>query len=168
MTICPGTFAGKMIIMKNVLVAFSFLLLLTSCSEQRTHTVNKDEIFRQTKAVNDASLMGHVQKDAARITAAYAQDAIVFPPGGAEPVIGKAAIDSYYVRGVAGADSVLGVSTSNIYFDVTDENNAVEAGRYTMSYKPAGADKAVEIKGTMLIVWIKIGGLWKIQLDMWH
>jgi ketosteroid isomerase-like protein len=149
--------------MKNLLLITFLLTLVGTVSAQKA-----DAIFKFTKAANDASLQGHIERNVDKICAVYADDAIILPPGGVEPIRGIKAIREYYAEGFKGG-RVLNVSTENISFEVINAKNAVEVGRYTMIYKAANAEKEIEIKGTMLIQWEKNKrGEWKIKLDMWH
>lgn len=149
--------------MKQILlVAFVLAAFGTIAAQKR------ESVFEATKAVNDASLRGHVERDVEKIVAAYAPDAIVLPPGGVEPLRGLAAIRDYYAKGFDGG-RVLRVTTENLSFEALDARRAVEVGRYTMLYRAAGADRDTVIKGTMVIQWEKNKrGEWKIKLDMWH
>lgn len=149
--------------MKTVVLIALLLAIVGTASAQ-----DKDRIFKQTKAANDASLQGHVERNVDKITAVYTDDAIILPPGGVQPVQGIKAIRDYYTKGLEGG-RVLKVSTENISYEVIDASRAVEVGHYTLVYKADNAEKETEIKGTMLIQWEKNKhGEWKIKLDMWH
>jgi ketosteroid isomerase-like protein len=129
---------------------------------------DKNKVFKQTKAANDASLQGHVERNVDKIIAVYTDDAIILPPGGVQPIQGIKAIRDYYTKGIE-AGRVLSVTTENLSYELIDAGHAVEVGRYTMIYKASNAEKEAEIKGTMLIQWKKNkSGEWKIKLDMWH
>jgi ketosteroid isomerase-like protein len=149
--------------MKRILLA-ALLLTITSVAAAQ----DKDKIFKLTKAANDSSLQGHIERNVEKIVAVYADDAIILPPGGVEPVKGITALREYYRKGLQGG-RVLKATTENISYEVIDSRRAVEVGRYTLVYKADNAEKEIEIKGTMVIQWEKNKrGEWKIKLDMWH
>lgn len=130
--------------------------------------MNKEKIFKETKAANDASLQGHLEKNVTKISQVYADDAILLPPGTTEPIRGKEAIIRYYMEGLKNGSS-LAITTENIAYEVIDERHANEVGHYTILYRANGSDKDIEIKGTMLICWEKNAkNEWKIKFDMWH
>lgn len=141
--------------------------MMSSCNE-RIKRLNKDEFFQQTKMVNDTSLQGHIEKNVRKIISAYSNDAIVLPPGGIKPIEGMENIRAYYQNSVNGEGRTVEISTSNIRYDVIDENNATELGSYVIRYQPNDTPALTEIKGEMLIVWKRVEGKWKIYLDMWH
>lgn len=149
----------------------TFVLLLSlsswACSpiEQKGDTA---AIFKQTKAANDASLQGHIEKDAKKIVAVYTDDAIVLPPGGVKPIVGIDSIRKYYQQSLAGPGRSVSIKTENIRFDVSSETDATELGRYVIDYQASDTSAVTPIKGEMLIVWKKVDGQWKIYLDMWH
>jgi len=150
---------------------FSFvcaLFFLFSACRETPALPDKQAIFQQTKAANDASLQGHIEKDAAKISRVYTDDAILLPPGGAAPIVGKSAIEAHYAKGVAAPGNTLKIETENIHYEVIDEDNAQEVGRYSILFQADSTQKPIEIKGEMLIAWRRVGGVWKIKLDMWH
>ena len=151
--------------MKQTIV-FLIAIILFSCKSQ--NKPNKDQIFKLTKAANDESLKGHIEKNIEKIAAVYSNDAIVLPPGGVNPIVGIDSIKSYYTKGLAGTGRSIEISTENIRYDVLDENNATELGKYSIKYKASDTSTITTFKGEMLIVWKKINSRWKIYLDMWH
>ncbi len=145
-----------------LLVATIFI----SCNNNST--MNKDEIYKLTKAANDESLKGHIEKNVDKITAVYTNDAVVLPPGGVKPIVGIDSIKSYYKKGLEGIGRSTEIITETLRYDVANENNATELGKYIIKYKASDTAAITEFKGEMLIVWKKIDGQWKIYLDMWH
>jgi ketosteroid isomerase-like protein len=148
-------------------IVFAFIIISCSCN-QNTKNINKEDIFKQTKAANDESLKGHIEKNADKIIAVYTKDAVVLPPGGISPIISIDSIKTYYKKGLEGTGRSIEIKTDNIRYDVIDENNATELGKYLIKYKASDTSAISEFKGEMLIVWKKIDGKWKIYLDMWH
>lgn len=153
--------------MKKTISFILLAVLVISCATETART-SRDEIYKLTKQANDESLKGHLEKNADKITAVYHPDAIVLPPGGVAPLIGIDSIKTYYARSVQGSGKTLDITTENIRYDVSDENNAVELGKYVIRYQSSDTSTVTEFKGEMLIVWKKIEGKWKIYLDMWH
>jgi ketosteroid isomerase-like protein len=153
--------------MKQVTILLLYATFLFSCNSAKQNP-NKDEIYKLTKAANDASLQGHIEKNIDKITTVYTADAIVLPPGGEKPVVGIDSIKSYYKKGLEGVGRSTAITTENIRYDMADENNATELGKYVIKYKASDTSSITEFKGEMLIVWKKVDGQWKIYLDMWH
>lgn len=153
--------------MKCLITMLLTTTVILSCNTS-IQKPGKNEIFKQTKAANDASLQGHLEKNADKITAVYTDDAIVLPPGGKKPIIGIDSIKAYYKKGLEGTGQTTAITTENIRYDVADGNNATELGKYAIKYKASDTSAITEFKGEMLIVWKKIDGQWKINLDMWH
>lgn len=144
----------------------SVLILLVATAA--AFSQDKDAIFKLTKAANDASLQGHVERNVERIVAVYTDDATLLPPPGGEPIMGIRSIRDYYTKGMRGG-RVLKVDTENISYEIVGTGHAIETGRYTLHYKADDAEKETVIKGQMLIVWKKNkNGEWKIKYDMWH
>ncbi|MCW5922875.1 MAG: nuclear transport factor 2 family protein [Saprospiraceae bacterium] len=129
---------------------------------------NKEEVFKLTKAANDASLQGHIEKNADKIIAVYTEDAVVLPPNGVKPIIGLDSIKRYYQNSLKGEGKSIEITTENLRFDVIDQNNATELGKYNIKYQASDTSAVTVFKGEMLIVWKKQNGQWKIYLDMWH
>jgi hypothetical protein len=151
--------------MKKVWIGF-VLIFHYQVSLNAQH-VKKAEIFAQTKAANDLSLQGHIEKNASKITEVYTDDAMILPPGLPAPIRDKKEIFKYYVNGFSSGTS-LRITTDTLRYDVIDENHAIEVGIYTILYETNGAKDLSEIKGTMLIFWERQKGAWRIKADMWH
>jgi ketosteroid isomerase-like protein len=153
--------------MKQFLIALAATVIFTACDNQKTKP-NKAQIMKLTKAANDASLQGHIEKNSEKIAAVYTNDAIVLPPGGLKPIIGIDSIKAYYSKQMQGTGRSTDIQTSDIRYDVIDEFNTTQVGNYNIKYKNSDTSSVVEFKGEMLIVWKKINNQWKIYLDMWH
>jgi ketosteroid isomerase-like protein len=103
-------------------------------------------------------------RDAKRVAAFYADDAIAYPPG-APMAVGKAAAEKVWEGAFADPSYKLSWKTSHA--------EAVGAlgytsGTYEESYKGPG-DKTVSGKGKYLCVWKKQkDGSWKALHDMWN
>ncbi|MDN5204313.1 DUF4440 domain-containing protein [Fulvivirgaceae bacterium BMA10] len=147
---------------------FMIMVLSTQLSMAQEPEDLAKSVQKETKAVNDASLKGHLEKNIDKICAAYAADAILLPPGGIEPIMGIEQIRSFYLKSFK-QGSVLEVSTKDISFELTAPGHANEIGSYFMIYQNTGSNDKVKIEGNMLIVWEQDEhGEWKIKWDMWH
>lgn len=154
--------------MKNLPIISGFLAILFAHACKSVPAPDPAAVFLLTKAANDASLRGHIEKNAAMIAAVYARDAVILPPGGAAPVSGLEAIRAHYETAMKGPGSSLKIDTENIRFEVIDQDNATELGRYSILYRAAPNAEPTLIKGEMLIIWKREDGQWKIRYDMWH
>lgn len=152
---------------KNLFFLITALLLFSSC-KQSQRPIDRDQITLLTKAANDASLSGHIEKDLEKIVGVYTEDAIVLPPGGVPSISGINAIREYYKKSLESPGKTLSITTEHIRYDVIDDKNVTELGSYVIRYQPSDTTSVLELKGEMLIVWKNIGGNWKIYLDMWH
>jgi ketosteroid isomerase-like protein len=100
--------------MRNLLIIWLMLTFFSTVSAQ-----DKNKVFKQTKAANDASLQGHVERNVDKIIAVYTDDAIILPPGGVQPIQGIKAIRDYYTKGIE-AGRVLSVTTENLSYELID------------------------------------------------
>ena len=150
--------------MKNLLL----LLALITFGACQKPGIDKDEIMKLTKQVNDSSLDGHLHKNADEVIRAYTPDAVILPPGGVKPIIGIENIRKYYEWSFAGPGRSLNILTETIRFDVVSENDATQLGSYNIQFQPSDTSKVAMITGEMLIVWKRVNNEWKIYLDMWH
>jgi ketosteroid isomerase-like protein len=102
----------------------------------------------------------HVEGDRATIDGMFTRDAKVLPPG-AEPVIGRAAIDqltrNYIEFGIADFREV----TTDFY---GNDDLLIDQGDYVLVY---GKENTIE-KGKYLNVWRKEDGAWKIHSNIWN
>jgi ketosteroid isomerase-like protein len=149
--------------MRIIIVSLLLMMLSAGLLAQ-----GNEKVFKLTKAANDSSLQGHIDRNVDRICAVYSEDAILLPPGGVEPIRGIESIKKYYLDGFK-SGRILKAETENISYEVLRGGRAIEVGKYKLLYKAANDDKEIEIRGTMLIQWEKNKkGEWKIKLDMWH
>ena len=99
------------------------------------------------------------QKDAATLTALYAETAIVMPPG-IEPLKGQEAIRAMWES--------LGETTPTLALTTTDVmpvgDLAVETGSWSMT----APDGSHADHGSYLAVWKKTDGGWKMIRDTWN
>jgi uncharacterized protein (TIGR02246 family) len=91
----------------------------------------------------------------------YQDEAVVFPPGG-DMVKGKQAIQSFWT------ETAKGIQIANV--KVTDvrslgPNAAREEGYATVKTK---GDNPQEMLAKYVLVWEKVGGIWKIDSYIWN
>lgn len=146
----------------NCLLTALLVIVVTTCFSQ----TDKQMIMKETNKINDRSLQGHVEQDIEKILSAYAEDALLLPPG-QKPISGLANIREFYQKGFNWGKT-LRVETSNIEFLQIDDNNAIESGAYTIVAREKAATSDTLIEGYMMIYWTKIDDEWKIKTDMWH
>jgi uncharacterized protein (TIGR02246 family) len=99
--------------------------------------------------------------DTATVANTYKDDAVVFPPGG-DMVKGKQAIQSFWT------EAAKGIQIAN--FKVTDvrslgPNAAREQGYALIRTK---GDNPQEMLGKYVVIWEKVGGIWKLDSDIWN
>jgi len=102
-------------------------------------------------------------KDAAKVGALYADDAVLMPPN--TPMVkGRAAIEGWFKTGFDQGFSNLRLAPFRT--DVSGDL-AYVAGTYTISGKsPAGA--AFEDRGKYVEVWKRSGGVWRMATDIFN
>jgi uncharacterized protein (TIGR02246 family) len=99
------------------------------------------------------------QKDAATLTALYADNAIVMPPG-VEPLKGHEAIRAMW-ESLDASTPTLALSTTDV-MPVGDL--AIETGSWSMT----APDGSHADHGSYLAVWKKTDGGWKMVRDTWN
>ena len=99
--------------------------------------------------------------DAAAVAAMYTEDAYVLPPG-AELIKGRAAIEGFWRQ----AAQQMGDAKLTI-IDVLPlgPGAAREIGKVTLKTK---GQPPQEIVGKYAVVWLKVGGDWKLATDIWN
>jgi uncharacterized protein (TIGR02246 family) len=108
-------------------------------------------------AGNARWLAGLAARDAGAIAAVYAEDGILYPPGGG-PVSGRKAI-------AAAFEPMLGAPLSLKTVEVKASGDlAVETGRWTL----AGPDGKAADEGSYVVVWKKVGKSWLMWRDIWN
>lgn len=98
-------------------------------------------------------------KDAARVGALYATDAIALPPN-SEMLKGQAAIQAFW-KGLI--DGGLSGQVEAIETEL-DGKFGIEVGKYTIM---DSSGKTVD-QGKYVVVWKKEGGKWKMYRDIWN
>ena len=99
------------------------------------------------------------EKDAATLTALYAENAIVMPPG-IEPLKGHDAIRAMW-ESLDAATPTLALQTTDV---MPVGNLAIETGSWSMT----APDGSHVDHGSYLAVWKKTDGGWKMIRDTWN
>jgi uncharacterized protein (TIGR02246 family) len=115
----------------------------------------------EIEAVNPKWMAFFNKGDFAGITSLYTDDAIAFPPG-APMVKGNTAIGAMW-KGMAEQISDPKVTTIDV--KPLGPTAAREIG--TFSLKTKGPTPR-EVSGKYVVVWEKVGGVWKLANDIWN
>ena len=104
--------------------------------------------------------------DAAALTALYTSDANLMPQGVDQPIVGEAAIRSFF-------DGFLKQRLSNLAIPVTtatqvDPNHIVAMGTWSGEAPGQNGAPATKVGGTWLSVTTKQGNDWKLSADTWN
>lgn len=141
------------------------LALLTSCA-QPPQSVDTHDADIQALKDNEAQWNKDYQtKDLEKITAHYADDAVLIAPG-APPSIGKQAIHSALKEMVA--DNALSLSFQAERVDVAKSGDvAYTQGSYTLTLTDPATKKPINDKGSYVTVYKKqADGSWKAVSDI--
>ena len=112
------------------------------------------------QALNDAFSAAAHSGDSAAMAALYAPDAMMLPPDNS--VVSGPAIGPYLARLEKGAAN-LKLTTTDVVRLSPDFIREVGVA----SFDTLG-DKPVNIKGTYVVVWKRVGGTWKLWTDIFH
>jgi uncharacterized protein (TIGR02246 family) len=112
------------------------------------------------QALNDAFSAAAQKGDSAAMAALYAPDAVMLPPDNS--VVTGAAIGPYLARLEKGA-AHLKLTTTDVVRLSPDFIREVGVA----SFDTLG-DKPVNVKGTYVVVWKRVGGTWKLWTDIFH
>lgn len=112
------------------------------------------------EARNRRFTQAHVEGDRAAIDAMFTDDARVLPPG-ADPVVGRAAIDALTAQYLAYGITEFTERTTHFYGNA---DLIVDQGDYVLVY---GKDRTVE-RGKYLNVWTPVDGDWKLRSNIWN
>ena len=113
------------------------------------------------QALNDQFCAAASRGDGAAMAALYAPDAVMLPPDNSV-VTGPAAIGSYLV-GLEKGGAHLKLTTTEVARLSPDFIREVGVA----SFDTLG-DKPVNVKGTYVVVWKRVGGAWKLWTDIFH
>ena len=112
------------------------------------------------QALNDAFSAAAHSGDSAAMAALYAPDAVMLPPDNS--VVSGPAIGPYLARLEKGAAN-LKLTTTDVVRLSPDFIREVGVA----SFETLG-DKPVNVKGTYVVVWKRVGGTWKLWTDIFH
>jgi uncharacterized protein (TIGR02246 family) len=112
------------------------------------------------QALNDAFSAAAHSGDAAAMAALYAPDAVMLPPDNS--VVSGRAIGPYLARLEKGGAN-LKLTTTDVVRLSPDFIREVGVA----SFDTLG-DKPVNVRGTYVVVWKRVGGTWKLWTDIFH
>jgi uncharacterized protein (TIGR02246 family) len=113
------------------------------------------------QALNDAFSAAAHNGDSAAMAALYAPDAVMLPPDNSM-VSGPAAIGAY-LAGLEKGAANLKLTTTDVVRISPDFIREVGVA----SFDTVG-EKPVQMKGTYVVVWKRVGGTWKLWTDIFH
>jgi uncharacterized protein (TIGR02246 family) len=111
--------------------------------------------------LNDAWTAVFNKGDAAAVAAMYTEDAYVLPPG-AELIKGRAAIEGFWRQA---AQQMGDAKLTTVDLLQLGPGAAREIGKVTLKTK---SQPSQEIVGKYAVVWLKVGGDWKLATDIWN
>ena len=112
------------------------------------------------QALNDRFSAAANRGDGAAMAALYAPDAVMLPPDNS--VVSGQAIGPYLAHLEKGAAN-LKLTTTDVVRLSPDFIREVGVA----SFDTLG-DKPVNVKGTYVVVWKRVGGTWKLWTDIFH
>jgi uncharacterized protein (TIGR02246 family) len=123
-----------------------------------------DDTRSAIEANNARFMQAFEHADAAAITALYTADARLLPPN--QPMFaGAAAIKSFWQGMLSMNIKQPRLETIEIAEQRADI--ACEVGRYSFTI-PLPDGQTVTDVGKYLVVWKRVGGTWKLHLDIWN
>lgn len=160
--------------MKKTLIAFLAAalagLLVVGCGEGelRAEPAGREgsapfdlaEMKKMIEDKNEQFTRAHVTGDRTVIDELFTEDARVLPPG-ADPVVGRAAIDELTAQYIEYGIAQFSEETTDFY---GNGQLLIDQGNYVLVYGP---DDTVE-KGKYLNVWKYVSGEWKIYSNIWN
>ena len=112
------------------------------------------------QALNDQFSAAAGRGDAAAMAALYTPDAVMLPPDNSVqsgPAIGP------YLAGLEKSAAHLKLTTTDVVRLSPDYIREVGVATFDTL-----GDKPVNVKGTYVVVWKRVGGSWKICTDIFH
>jgi uncharacterized protein (TIGR02246 family) len=111
------------------------------------------------KQVADAYVKATLAGDAKAIAALYADDAVEMPPN--QPMIkGKAAIEQYYAKQLAGGVKFTSFSLTHIESRAAGDTG-YDVGTYNQNLTPPGGQPTTDT-GKYVVLLKRVGGAWKV------
>jgi uncharacterized protein (TIGR02246 family) len=132
------------------------LLSLAPCLAQET--------ARDIGEANERFMEAFNKGDAAALGRMYAEKAVVLPPE-APIVEGREAIEKFWDGAVKGGFKNLSLTAVRV--DELGDEAAREIGRFGLD--APGRDGGLQrVEGKYVVVWIKAGGEWQLDTDIWN
>jgi len=132
---------------------------LTACLVSVPQSASAQDVRAEVTAAAKKMEAAFNEKDAAALTALYADNAIVMPPG-VEPLQGHEAIRAMW-ESLDEATPTLALKIKDV---MSLGDMAVETGGWSMT----AADGSHVDHGSYLAVWKKTDGGWKMVRDTWN
>lgn len=111
--------------------------------------------------LNDAWSAAFNKGDAAAVAAMYTEDAYVLPPG-SELIKGRSAIEGFWRQA---AQQMGDAKLTTVDVLPLGPGAAREIGTVALKTK---SQPPQEIVGKYAVVWLKVGGDWKLATDIWN
>ena len=142
--------------------ALAIVLLAWVCPVRAADDVAVREAIRTTE---ERFARADVKGDVSAMMEAYAEDAVIFPPG-EDPVSGKRAVAQWMTKMHAASPKVAREQFEMASLDIC-EDFAVETGSIAMQLEESGSASAA--RAPYMTVWKRqADGSWKIQKDIWN
>jgi uncharacterized protein (TIGR02246 family) len=149
--------------MKNLVAILAVTLAIAGC--QRPKQVNVAQEEAAIRATDAQWLQAVKSRDADKIAAFWADDAVIFPSG-ANAIRGKAAIRDYVKGALASPGFDITWQAESIVVAASGDL-AYETGQDEITFRsPSG--QLLQEKNNALVVWKKQSdGNWKAAIDIW-
>lgn len=149
--------------MKNLVAILAVMLAIAGC--QRPKQVNVAQEEAAIRATDAQWLQAVKSRDADKIAAFWADDAVIFPSG-ANAIRGKAAIRDYVKGALASPDFDITWQAESVVVAASGDF-AYETGQDEITFRsPSG--QLMKEKNNALVVWKKQSdGNWKAAIDIW-
>lgn len=144
--------------MRRVLGAGILLLLLSAAP------ATAQEAARAIEAANARFVQAFDRGDAAALGAMYTENAFVLPPE-AKMVEGRKAIESFWDGAMR--HGARNLTLRSLRVDELGDAAAREIGRFTLDM-PARGGGLARVEGKYVVVWVKDGGDWRLETDIWN
>ena len=137
----------------------AILSLALAMASSAARGARAEDVRAAVEAGNRAFTAAFLRGDAAAVAVLYTEDAKVIPPGGAVAA-GRAAVEAFWKATIASGVKDVALTTLEVE---ADGNLASETGRVRL----VGADGKVS-EERYVVVWKRVGGVWKLHRDIWN
>lgn len=139
-----------------------FLLALATLAVSTSPAIAQPAVAPELAKISIAFAAAFNAKDAAKLGTFYVDDAVLMPPGG--PMVkGRAAIEAAFQQQFAAG--ITGLKLVAVEARVAGDQ-AFEAGTSSMTI--GAGPKAVAGRGKYVVVYTRVGGVWKIRYDIFN